>query len=1307
MSILNTLSNLAKLFTRTPVKDKVDESQLSVQLPSDLNEAPNIEGKSLINERTSNSRMDSEKESQNISDTLSDEKTLNSTYQTKKTENGLENPKVDLRYLRKQIRRKITADFEILLKLGNQCSSQQISEFIFKYHLNLDLLREAMSQHKHSENLAAILLWSYLDDEASTSLDQIILEQKIKAERQTWFDTKLLEPIIINVNCVEIGPKFEEASIEKITQIIRSFFYDTNLNINVRTDLEINQLGEYKLSIELSTGEIFRRTLILQPKYNEIRTENLVEITKLPPISQNEIGDPIEWLQTLLTEQTSNDFSQNFQGITRFLATAFHSGYWLIPWIQEIYQDWQSQLEIIKQNLDGADQLSTILNKILDVPHLYSNGIIESEIIKRIRASTNLVKRDLARIKTINNIATPSKLSQLVKLTTSWRTNLTDKDISNQFLVTAFTYIHQVQDSLAKYCIAEYCFYKGKLLYYDKPSEARSYLYVFLLLHGQLPIQAQHELVDHLYWGLTYYFYTFNLIIPRPVNSAQNIDWFYPALYKMLQERRKQQIELGFSLVGIATCSQGWMLDLINRMKNRTELNALLNIIASAIREPSVFRSEPYHSSQLLSRIDPSSISLALSRQAFSTSEQRRLVAIGILRLANNSISIDDKIVGDLSSHASNDTVSALGFSILVEPFMFNNPDKESQLKARILVETYGFPTGTKPTELFQGRMKEIATLFDRFYRTQDQNIKGRFGTTIQDTIRVTRRYLIENIPNTRADLVILLFRRLEAHVTAELAKLIHDTQLEIAIVNDRALYISNSTRIIVEIRNVGEGIADGLELEVFPVESQYMVDDIHRMQTLESLPERAVEQREVFIAPQVDVNSNIELNITLRYNTLKQKGMETRLNQSRKTVWLYPETEFIRVAQVYNITEPATTWFYGRRDMLQSMADNLSNEPGDLGHNTSMIVYGLKRAGKTSVVKRFITHTLRERRLDDLYIPVYLDFLKDVQIEDIKGDSDFLFLLIETLGRALSPEKRSLIFNDPQILGRFTTAPQKEFTFLLEKILSLLDRRRILLVLDEFSQLKELLENPTKGTGLSSRMFGFLSNTMQSTNQLVFVFTGTYVLNGMMREHAFDLAKICMPKLISFLDDNSARRLVTEPLAQDKNRPERGYLQFHGDVVDRIVQVTNRHPYLIQYICKLLVERINSEIKHPRVNLNDIDTIIHDVITKPSHDPAFLSFWNDFDATQRKILAIVAEGRKRNPSQPWVTINDISDVFRSLRSPISLEDVLRLCTSLEDAEMLERSPGDEAYRISIPLYQNWLSQNRSVVMLFEQAPSS
>jgi hypothetical protein len=314
--------------------------------------------------------------------------------------------------------------------------------------------------------------------------------------------------------------------------------------------------------------------------------------------------------------------------------------------------------------------------------------------------------------------------------------------------------------------------------------------------------------------------------------------------------------------------------------------------------------------------------------------------------------------------------------------------------------------------------------------------------------------------------------------------------------------------------------------------------------------------------------------------------------------------------------------------------------------------------------------------------------------------------LLIETLSRSLSPEIRSSFLNESKLPERFLSAPQKEFSLLLEKILSLLEGRRILLILDEFSQLKDLLDNPTPNSGLSSRMFGFLSNTLQSTNQLVFVFTGTYVLNGMMREHAFDLAKICMPKLISFLDDNSARRLVTEPLAQDKNKPERGYLQFHNDVVDRIVQVTNRHPYLIQYLCKLLVERINSEIKHPRVNLNDIDAIVKDVITKPSHDPAVLSFWNDFNPTQKKILAIVAEGRKRNPSQPWVTINDISDVFRSLRSPISLEEILRLCSSLEDAEMLERSPGDEAYRISIPLYQDWLSQNRSVVMLFEEPQS-
>src|SRR5205807_1215763 len=102
----------------------------------------------------------------------------------------------------------------------------------------------------------------------------------------------------------------------------------------------------------------------------------------------------------------------------------------------------------------------------------------------------------------------------------------------------------------------------------------------------------------------------------------------------------------------------------------------------------------------------------------------------------------------------------------------------------------------------------------------------------------------------------------------------------------------------------------------------------------------------------------SLDLSVILSYSTLEERKKTARLADEDRTIWLYPESQYVRVAQPYTISTPATTWFYGRQTLLDSMADSLHV---DSTHDTSMIVYGLKRAGKTSVVKRFIEHTLAE----------------------------------------------------------------------------------------------------------------------------------------------------------------------------------------------------------------------------------------------------------------------------------------------------------------------------------------------------------
>ncbi len=307
-----------------------------------------------------------------------------------------------------------------------------------------------------------------------------------------------------------------------------------------------------------------------------------------------------------------------------------------------------------------------------------------------------------------------------------------------------------------------------------------------------------------------------------------------------------------------------------------------------------------------------------------------------------------------------------LAFSHLVEPFMLGEPAKESELKASLIIEALGLPSDVAVSAYFLSNLSALLLLFDRFFGSKDPNVKGRYAIIILDAIRLNRRQFIERLHDSLSDLnlredlediVRQFFRRVESYVTAEHAKLIHDTTLELVLVSDRTLHSPRQTRLTVEIRNVGEGIADHLVLEVFPVPGKYTVEERHRLHRIDILADKTPIQKELFIQLLVEANAYIELSILLRYDTLKKKDKVAELAASNRTVWLYPESQFVRVRQPYNPGVPATTWFYGRKNQLESMADNLRT--GDEA-DTSMIVYGLKRAGKTSVVRRFIGHTLQ-----------------------------------------------------------------------------------------------------------------------------------------------------------------------------------------------------------------------------------------------------------------------------------------------------------------------------------------------------------
>lgn len=856
------------------------------------------------------------------------------------------------------------------------------------------------------------------------------------------------------------------------------------------------------------------------------------------------------------------------------------------------------------------------------------------------------------------------------------------------------------EDLLFRLTLAQYCLASAQVLYTQSRREARPYLHSFLLLTQQVPQDILNTLRSDLYRCAAFYVGTYNLPLDTRLSSGDTSERFSSGLRQILDATNRHSPEaLGRCLLELTQVAPSLMLDQFNRWKTRQETRVLHH--AATVLQ-AVFRLDPLTCLQVIARLDPSSLGQTLSRQSFATADERRRAVIALVRFAAAANApTPTAILAGFAAHSTSDTRIVLAFSLLIEPFVLPTPSDEPELKAALIAEALGLPAGIAGTEYFLGKTHELATLFDRFLRSQSPTVKGNYAISILDMIRAMRRPQIDHlrsnlsersVRDSLVDTFLQFLRRVEAYVTAEQAKLIHDTTLELVLLSDRTLHAPQHTRLAVEIRNVGEGIADHLRLEVLPVVGQYNVEDRYRVTTIDHLTDKTPIQVELFISPLVEAHTNLEITLHLRYDTLKKKDKQATLSPQNQTVWLYPESQFVRVRQPYNPGVPATTWFYGRKELLEVMADSLRSGQE---HDTSMVVYGIKRAGKTSVVRRFVEHTLAERGLERTHIPIYADLL--LRPGAIRTDRDLLWYLLELIHQHLTEARHlTLPFTPGSISSEFQKDHQQAFTIHLNEVMATLGEQRLLLVLDEFSTLNA---GATISTGnepsLSGYLFGFLSNIIQSHRQLTFIFTGTYMLLDLMRSHMYDLFKICKPFLISFLDDTSARLLITEPVRQQEQQPERGWLTYDPRVVDRMVTLTHCHPYLIQNMCGMLVDRMNG-LKYHRVNLNDLEVITNEIVTNPVNDMILHNLWREFKAQENSVLSVIAD--LAGSHQDLVELGEIVACFHRLQRPLPAEQIAATCTSLKDAELLEKlsSPTDqsEAYRITIPLYQRWIKQN-------------
>ena len=251
---------------------------------------------------------------------------------------------------------------------------------------------------------------------------------------------------------------------------------------------------------------------------------------------------------------------------------------------------------------------------------------------------------------------------------------------------------------------------------------------------------------------------------------------------------------------------------------------------------------------------------------------------------------------------------------------------------------------------------------------------------------------------------------------------------------------------------------------------------------------------------------------------------------------------------------------FFGRRDLVDRILETI--------HNNSLLLYGERRIGKTS-----IQHQLRKRlrEIDDPtydFYPAYIDLQGTPQNRFFATMAEDLFQELAPVLGTLQPVKdtsgeygyRDFVRDVHAVLKTLKTRSSK--------------RVKLVLLIDEVDELNDY--DPRINQKLRSLfMKSFAEN-------LVSVVSGVEIKKQWEREGS---------PWYNFFEEIEVRPLGPAEARKLVERPVRGVFKIDADAADRIVALADAKPYLIQKICISLVTRLH-ERQRRRVTLEDVEAV-------------------------------------------------------------------------------------------------------------------
>jgi outer membrane protein assembly factor BamB len=519
--------------------------------------------------------------------------------------------------------------------------------------------------------------------------------------------------------------------------------------------------------------------------------------------------------------------------------------------------------------------------------------------------------------------------------------------------------------------------------------------------------------------------------------------------------------------------------------------------------------------------------------------------------------------------------------------------------------------------------------------------------------------------------LVVAIVRRWAGLVIAASEELRGQADLTIQLKTKR-IVPSDQTEVTLVVQNNGRSPAENI-IAVLNNDPGYVVQSEPQHIPLLS-PGRS---RQITFQLEPQVSDRFRLGLTISYDDRNQRNRLLAFGDMVNL--LQPTRDFKPILNPYLPGTPLRSksqLFFGRKQLFNFIADNA----GGWSQRNVLILIGQRRTGKTSTLLRLGQH------LPDDLLPVYID-CQSLGVSPGMGAlfHDLAWLLSDALGaRDLSIEVPPPEAWQADPTGQF----QRHFIPAVKALLPA--NTTLLLVFDEF----EAFENLVQDGILPPTFFSFMRHLMQHSEGLSFIFVGTRRLEEMSADYWSVLFNIALYERITYLSEEAAIQLITEPVAPD--------LIYDDLAIDKILRVTASHPYFVQLVCYTLVKRANTE-RTGYVTISDVNGALDEMLSLGEVHFAYL--WQRSSHAERVVLTAVAHMTNNDLALHPEDIVDFLEPFGIQLPPTKITAALNQLVQREI--MREVIVGTNTlYELKIGLVGLWTAQHKSVSRLHATQPN-